>query len=349
MKTFGMALAAALTVCAFTGTATGKPANAGWRVAHRYALGGTGGWDYLALDQAAQRLYVSRSDRVFVLDAGNGKQVGEIDGLSGVHGIALADALHRGFISNGRANTVTVFDPSTLKTLQTVAVHEGNPDAILYDPYSRRVFTFNGDSDSSSVIDAASGKLLGTIPLPGRPEFAVSDGRGHVYDNIESKNELVEINPTAMKVTHVWPLADCEHPSGLAIDIAHHRLFSVCQNRTMAVTDADTGKSVARVPIGEGPDAARFDAKRQLVFSSNGRSGTLTVVREENPNRYQVLAQVPTQKSARTMALDEASGRIFLSAARFGPRPAPTNTDPHPRPAVKPGSFMVLVVAKATD
>lgn len=349
MRAFGMAIAAALAMSAFTGTAIGKPANPGWRVVDRYALGGTGGWDYLALDQATQRLYVSRSDRVLVLDAKNGRQVGEIDGLSGVHGIALADALHRGFISNGRADAVTVFDPSTLKTLQTVAVDGQDPDAILYDPYSKRVFTFNGDSNSSSVIDAVSGKLLGTIALPGRPEFAVSDGRGHVYDNIEDKHELAEIDPTTMKVTHVWPLADCRHPSGLAIDVAHHRLFSVCQNRTMAVTAADTGKSIASVPIGEGPDAARFDAKRQLVFSSNGRSGTLTVVHEADPDHYRVLATVPTQESARTMALDDASGRIFLSAARFGPRPAPSKADPHPRPAVKPGSFAVLVVAKGKD
>jgi DNA-binding beta-propeller fold protein YncE len=349
MKGFSVAIAAALAMFVFTGTATGKPANAGWRVVDRYALGGAGGWDYLALDQSAQRLYVSRSDRVIVLDAKTGRQVGEIDGLSGVHGIVLADGLHHGFISNGRADTVTVFDPSTLKTLQTVAVHGHDPDAILYDPYSKRVFTFNGDSNSSSVIDAASGKLLGTIPLPGRPEFAVSDGRGHVYDNIEDKHELAEIDPTTMKVTHVWPLADCRDPSGLAIDVAHRRLFSVCQNRNMVVTDADTGKSIASVPIGEGPDAARFDAERQLVFSSNGRSGTLTVVHEENPGHYKVLAQVPTQKSARTMALDEATGRIFLSAARFGPRPAPSKSDPHPRPAVKPGSFTILVVGRRAN
>ncbi|HKV66047.1 MAG TPA: YncE family protein, partial [Rhodanobacteraceae bacterium] len=180
--------------------------------------------------------------------------------------------------------------------------------------------------------------------LPGGPEFPVSDGQGHVFDNIESKNELVEIDPRAMKVTAVWPLKDCDSPSGLAIDVAHHRLFSVCQNKVMAVTDSTNGKAIASVPIGEGPDAARYDAKRGLVFSSNGRSGTLTVVREETPDRYQVLANVPTQKSARTMALDESSGRVYLSAAEFGPRPAPTKAAPHPRPTVKPGSFTILVV-----
>lgn len=326
-------------VCALAAAGGG-----GWKVEQRYPLGGAGGWDYLALDQSAQHLYVSRSDRVIVLDTQDGKQVGVIDGLSGVHGIALADDLHKGFISNGHSDTVTIFDPATLKVEQTTEVGAKDPDGIVYDPYSHRVFTFNGDSNDASVIDAKSGKLLGHVALPGRPEFPVSDGHGHVFDNIESKNALVEIDPVAMKVTATWPLKDCDSPSGLAIDVAHHRLFSVCQNKVMAVTDSTNGKAIASVPIGEGPDAARFDPQRQLVFSSNGRSGTLTMAREETPDRYRVLANVSTQKSARTMALDESSGRVYLSAAEFGPRPAPTKTDPRPRPTVKPGSFTILVV-----
>ena len=322
-----------------------RTANANWHVAQRWQLGGDGGWDYLAFDPAAKHLYISRSDRVIVLDVGNGKQIGEVDGLSGVHGIAIADGLHRGFISNGRANTVTVFDPATLKTEQTIAVKGENPDAILYDPFSKRVFTFNGHSHDASVIDATSGKLLGTIPLPGKPEFAVSDARGHVYDNIEDKGELVEIDPKAMKVTHTWELKNCEDPSGLAMDIAHRRLFSVCQNQNMAVTDADSGKSVASVPIGEGPDAAAFDPQRQLAFSSNGESGTLTVVHEDDADHYSVITNVPTQKSARTMAL-QPGGDLYLSAAQFGPRPKPSADNPHGRPPVLPGSFTILVVGK---
>ena len=333
-----------LSGCATAWAAT--PAAANWKVVQRHAIGGEGGWDYLAIDQPAQHLYVSRSDRVLVLDVNDGKQVGVIAGLSGVHGIALADALHRGFISNGHADTVTVFDPATLKVEQTVDVGAKDPDAILYDPFSRRVFTFNGDSNDASVIDAKTGKLLGHVALPGRPEFAVSDRRGHVFDNIESRNSLVEIDPRTMKVTAVWPLKDCDSPSGLAIDVAHHRLFSVCQNKVMAVTDAANGKAIASVPIGEGPDAARYDARRGLVFSSNGRSGTLTVVREATPDHYQVLANVPTQQSARTMALDDASGRIFLSAAEFGARPKPSAAHPRPRPTIKPGSFTILVVGR---
>lgn len=337
-----------LGACVVAGAHAATAHAGGWHVVARHALGGSGGWDYLALDKASQRLYVSRSNRVLVLDARTGKQVGEIDGLAGVHGIAIADGLQRGFISNGRGDTVTVFDLATLKVEQTVPVGAKDPDGIVYDPYSQRVFTFNGDSNDASVIDAKSGKLLGHIALPGRPEFPVSDGHGHVYDNIESRNALVEIDPMTMKVTATWPLKDCDSPSGLAIDTAHHRLFSVCQNKIMAVTDSTDGKPVASVPIGEGPDAARFDPRRQLVFSSNGDSGDLTVVHEEMPDRYHVVANVPTQKSARTMALDEATGRIFLSAAEFGPRPAPTPADPHPRHTVKPGSFTILVVGRAS-
>lgn len=339
-----------VTTLALTGAATlaaaGSPGS-GWRVVDRHVLGGEGGWDYLALDQAAQRLYVSRSDRVLVLDARDGRQVGVIGGLSGVHGIALADDLQRGFISNGRANTVTVFDPATLKIEQTIDVDAQDPDGIVYDPFSQRVFTFNGDSNDASVIDAKSGKLLGQVTLPGRPEFPVSDGRGHVFANIESRNAVVEIDPVAMKVVATWPLKDCEEPSGLAIDVAHHRLFSVCRNKVMAVTDSASGKAVASVPIGEGPDAVRYDAQRGLVFSSNGRSGTLTVVREIDPEHFDVLANVSTQVSARTLALDEASGKVFLSAAEFGARPVPTSSNPHPRPTMKPGSFSILVVAHA--
>jgi YVTN family beta-propeller protein len=322
----GMALALPVPV------AQAAPSHSHWHVLQRYRVGGDGGWDYLAMDATARRLYVSRSNRVVVMDADHGNVIGTIDGLSHVHGIVLAPALHRGFISNGGADTVSVFDPATLKVTQTIAVGGHNPDAIVFDPFSKRVFTFNGHSNDASVIDAASGTLLGTIALDGKPEFAVSDGHGHVYANIEDKAELVEIDPLQAKVLATWKLKDCEGPSGLALDDAHHRLFSVCQNRTMAITDALSGKPVASVPIDDGPDAARFDAARDLVFSSNGQSGTLTGVHEDDADHYRVLADVPTQQSARTMALDPRSGRIYLSAAQRGPR--------------VPGSFTILVVGR---
>lgn len=335
---------AAWLLCALSlGGSASPTAGSSWHVKQRWSIGGDRGWDYLSLD--AGHLYVSRSDHVIVLDTRSGKQIGEIDGLSGVHGIALADDLHRGFISNGRANSVTVFDLPTLKVEQTIAVNGEGPDSILYDPFSRRVFTFNGHSNDASVIDAKTGKLLGKIALPGKPEFAVSDGHGHVYDNIEDKHELVEIDPATMKIAAIWPLANCEEPSGLAIDTAHRRLFSVCQNENMAVVDANTGRPVAEVPIGDGPDAAAFDPQRQLVFSSNGESGTLTVIHEDDAGRYRVVSTVPTQKSARTMAL-EPDGDIYLAAAQFGMRPAPSAANPRGRPPLLPGTFVILVVGR---
>ena len=316
-----------------------------WQVVQRHVLGGSGGWDYLAFEPDSPRLYISHADRVVVLDVASGKQVGAIDGLSGVHGIAFAPVLHRGFISNGKADSVSVFDPATRKVTQTTAVAGHNPDAILYDPHSRRVFTFNGRSNDTSVIDAATGKLLGHIPLPGKPEFAVSDGRGRIFDNIESTHQLAVIDPVAMHVVALWPLQGCEEPSGLAIDVAHQRLFSVCDNKVMAVTDATTGKPVARIPIGAGPDAVRYDAQRGLVFSSNGEDGTLTVVHQDDADHYGVLATVPTQPSARTMALDKNNGHVFVVAAKFGPAPKPTAEHPRPRGEVLPASFTVIELA----
>jgi YVTN family beta-propeller protein len=324
--------------------ATPSPGPA-WHVAQRHVIGGSGGWDYLAFEPDTPRLYISQADRVVVLDIALGQPVGEIDGLSGVHGIAFAPALHRGFISNGKADSVSVFDPATRKITQTIAVGAHNPDSILYDPYSKRVFTFNGHSSNASVIDAGSGKLLGHIALPGKPEFAVSNGHGRIFDNIESTSQLVAIDPVAMQVTATWPLQGCVEPSGLAIDLLHQRLFSVCDNKVMAVTDATTGRQVARIPIGAGPDAVRYDVRRALVFSSNGGDGTLTVVHQDDADHYRVLTTVPTQISARTMALDENSGHVFVAAAKFGPAPKPTADHPRPRGGVLPGSFTVIELA----
>ena len=316
-----------------------------YHVVDRWKLGGTGGWDYLVADADAHRIYVSRSDRVLVLDADSGKSIGEIANTSGVHGIALAPGLNRGYTSNGRADSVTVFDLKSLKTLAEIKVSGKNPDAILFDPATRHVFTFNGRSANASVIDTASNSEIGTIALNGKPEFAVSDDKGRIYVNIEDKNELTAIDASAQKVLMSWPLAGCEEPSGLAFDAAHRRLFSVCGNAKMVVSDSTSGKQIASVPIGDGVDAAAFDAQRHLVFSSNGE-GTLSIIHQDDADHYRVVDNLATQKSARTLALDAKTHRLFLPAAEFGPVPAATPEHPHPRPAPIEGSFTILVVGQ---
>lgn len=324
----------------------GRPASGasgGFRVLQRVTLGGDGRWDYLSIDPAARRLYISRSTHVMIVDADSLKPVGEIPGTEGIHGIALVPDLSLAFTSNGTTATSTVSDTKSLRAVSTVKVTGEKPDAILYDPATRRVWTFNGRGENATAIDAADRKVAGTVALGGSPEFATSDGAGHIYVNLEDKSEVVAINAKSLAVEHHWPLAPCQEPSGMAIDREHRRLFSGCRNKMMAVMDADSGKVVATVPIGSGVDANAFDAEAGLAFSSNG-DGTLTVVHEDSPNQYAVVQNVPTERGARTMALDPKTHRIYLVTAKFGPVPAPTASDPHPRPAMEPGSFLLLVV-----
>jgi len=314
-----------------------------YSVKARWKVGGPGGWDLLAVDDAARRLYLSRSDRVVVLDADSGKVVGEIAHTDGVHGIAIAADLGRGYTSNGKANSVTVFDLKTLKPVKEIKIDGQNPDVILYDAAKHRLYTFNGRSNDVSVIDAQTLEPVGKIALGGKPEFAVSDGHGRMYVNIEDKAELAVVDESALKVVATWPLESCEEPTGLALDNAHHRLFSVCQNEKMIVTDSANGHRVATVEIGEGPDGAVFDAARGLVFSSNG-AGTLTIVHEDDPEHFRVVDNLATQKSARTLTLDPKTHRLFLPAAEFGSTPAATTEQPRPRPTMVPDTFSVLVV-----
>jgi DNA-binding beta-propeller fold protein YncE len=311
------------------------------RLLSRLALGGPGGWDYLAFDAPSRHLFVSRGDRVLVIDVDAGKQVGTIAGTAGVHGIAFADDLHRGFVSDGRSASVTVFDLASLKTVATIAGTGQNPDAILYDSASHHVLTFNGKSASASVIDPAKQAVIGSIALPGKPEFAVADGAGHVYVNIEDKAELVQLDSIHDKVLQVWSLAPCASPTGLALDNAHHRLFAVCDNRTMAVLDAADGHHVADVPIGDGPDGVVFDPAEAMIYSANGESGTITAVHEDDPDHYRVTATVPTQASARTLALDPKLHRLYLSAARLG-----ATRQANGRRTIEPDSFGVLIVGR---
>ncbi len=316
-----------------------------YSVTAHWKVGGPGGWDLLAVDDAARRLYLSRSDRVVVLDADSGKVAGEIPHTDGVHGIAIASDLGRGYTSNGKSNSVTEFDLKTLKPIREVKIDGQNPDVILYDQDKHRLYTFNGRSKDASVLDAKTLEPIGTVALGGKPEFAVSDGHGRMYVNIEDKAELAVIDETTLKVVAAWPLESCEEPTGLAFDNAHHRLFSVCQNEKMIVTDTSDGHRVASVPIGKGPDGAAFDASRGLVFSSNGESGTLTIVHEDDPEHFRVVDNVATQKSARTLTLDSKTHRLLLPAAEFGAAPAATADQPHPRPAMVPDTFSVLVVS----
>jgi YVTN family beta-propeller protein len=318
-------------------------ADSGMKVIERWKIGGGGGWDYLTAD-AAHRLFLSRGTQVDVVDTRTGTVIGTIPNTQGVHGIALAPDLHRGFTSNGRADSVTAFDLDTLKTLQEAKVPAHNPDCIVYDPTGKHVFTFDGRSKDVTVLDAMTLAVVATIPVPDKPEFAQDDNAGHIFVNIESEaGQMVVIDTHKLAVQATWPLPGCASPSGLAIDRRHHRLFSVCDGNVMTVTNGETGAQVAQVPIGKGPDAAAYDEKRGLVFSSNGE-GTLTVVRQDSADHYSVLDTVKTQAGARTMALDPASGRAYLVTAEFGPAPAPTAEQPHPRPVPLPDSFTVLVV-----
>jgi DNA-binding beta-propeller fold protein YncE len=314
-----------------------------YHVAHTFTLGGNGGWDYVTLDARDHRLFIARQDRVMVVDPADGKVLGEIPGFNGAHGVALAYETGHGFGTSGRDSSVVMFDLKTLKVLgRTTAALDA--DAILYDPATKRVFTFNGDAHSASVIDAASGKLLGSIDLGTGPEFAVSAGDGKLYVNLEEKGAVAEIDAAAMKVTRQWSIAPCERPTGLAIDRAHHRLFSGCAgNKVMAISDATAGKLITTVPIGQGVDACRFDPGTQLAFASNG-DGTLTVIHEDSPDQFKVVADVATRRGARTMELDEQTHRVFTVTADFGPPPAPTPEHPRPRPPILPGTFALLVV-----
>ena len=316
-----------------------------YKVVQKITLGGDGGWDYLTVDPDAHRLYISRSTHVMVVDSDSGKVVGDIPNTNGVHGVAIVPELNKGFTSNGRDNTVTVFDLKTLAVAKQIPVGK-NPDAIIYDPASKLVFTCNGTSHDTTAIDPKTETVKGTIALDGRPESAVADEKGHVYINLEDKSTIAAIDSRKLTVEARWPLGPGEEPSGLAMDRKHRRLFSGCSNKLMVVVNADDGHVVASLPIGSGVDATAFDPSSQLAFSSNGE-GTLTVIHEDTPDKFTVVENVPTQRGARTMTLDPKTHKIFLDTAEFGPPPAPTAERPRPRPSIVPGTFTLLVVDKS--
>jgi len=318
----------------------------GYHLSATFKIGGDGGWDYLTADANGRRLYISRGTHVIVLDLDSGKVAGDIPNTPGVHGIALAPGLGKGFTSNGREGTVTVFDIKTLEPIGNKIKVGDNPDSILFDPATNRVFTFNGGSHDSTAIDAVSNTVLATIKLDGKPEFAASDNQAQIFVNIEDKSELVAIDPNKLEVKSIWPLAPCTEPTGLAIDRKNRRLFVGCDNKMMAVVDANNGKVLSTPPIGEGVDATAYDEDTGLAFASCGQDGVLTVVKQDSPDKYSVAETVTTQKSARTMALDAKTHDVYTVAAKFGPKPAPTPQNPRGYPPVLPDTFVVLKLTK---
>ncbi len=314
-----------------------------YKVLDKWKIGGDGGWDYLLADPPVHRLYITRGPQVLVIDTQTGKQVGAIGGLHGTHGIALDTAGKFGYISDGGGNAVVVFDRATLATVATIPTGGQNPDGIVFEPATQTIWAFDGRSKDAAVIDAATRKVVANIPLPGKPEFPAVDGKGIVFDNIEDKSEIVRLDAHTKTLTATWPLTKCEGPSGLSFDVAGARLFPVC-DKQMEVVDSNSGKPLAAPAIGDGPDAAGWDPVHKLAFASCGE-GVLSVVDTSKPD-YPTIETLPTQRGARTMAYDSAADRLYLVTAEFGPRPAATPDNPHPRPAIVPDSFTVLVIGR---
>jgi DNA-binding beta-propeller fold protein YncE len=331
-----------LSVLAVSASFAAPPA--GYHLLKKHVLGGEGGWDYMALDGRTRLLYVTHGNAVEILNIDTGVKAATIADLKGVHGVAFAPKRNRGYISNGRGNSVSVFDLKTRKVLEEIPSSGQNPDSIMYDAFSDRVFTFNGRTANATAIDAAADKVVGTVDIGGKPEFAVTDGKGTIFVNNEDTSEIVAFDAKSLQVKTRWSIAPGEGPSGLAIDLKRKRLFSVC-DKLMVVSDFEKGKVVTTVPIGGGPDAVRYDPGAGLVFASNGE-GTLTVVRQESADTYTVAETVPTARGARTMELDPKTHHVFVVTAEYGPAPAPTAEQPRPRPTVVPGSFMVLEFGK---
>jgi YVTN family beta-propeller protein len=338
MRLYQTAVAAAVLSIAATSAAQT------YHVADHWKLGGQGGWDYLLSDDAAHRLYITHNARVEVVDSSTGKPIGAITGLKSTHGVALNPDGKTGYISDGAGNAIVVFNRADFSVTATVPAGT-NPDGIVFEPATKTVWAFNGRSKDISVLDTASNTVVATIPVPGKPEFPQADNHGSVFVNIEDKNEIMKLDLASRKAVATWPLPGCESPSGMAIDRDKHRLFSVCDGGKMAIVDYDSGKVLGLAAIGDSPDAAGFDPKHDLAFSSNGGDGTLTIV-EADKSGFPVQQTVKTEKGARTMALDVSTGRVYLVTAQFGPAPAATDTMPHPRRSVVPDTFEIIVVAR---
>ncbi len=329
-------LALILTAAALA--AVPASAQKSYKVTDRAKVGGEGGWDYLTYDAGANRLFITRGTHVMVVDAKTLKPTGEIAGLAGIHGVALAHELGRGFITSGGDDMLVIFDLKTLDVLNKVKVG-GRPDAVLYDASAKRVYTFNAMTQDATVVDATSGKVVGTVPLGGKPETGVADGKGNVYVNIEDKGVIARIDTAKLTVRERYPMAGCAEPSALAFDVAHQRLFAGCASKVMAVVNPDSGRLITTVDIAGGVDAGAFNPKTQQIFMSCG-DGVLVVMHEDSPDKYSVVQKVTTAKGARTMTLDEASNTVYTVTAQFDPAPPP----PGQRRKIIPDTFELLVV-----
>jgi DNA-binding beta-propeller fold protein YncE len=341
VKTVVLGLAASVLAV----TCAAAPSSKSWKEVSRHVLGGAGGWDLLTVDAESRRVFITRGDHLMVADIDSGKPLGDIPGLHRAHGVALVPKMNVGFVSSGQDDKVVAFDLTTLQTIKTIATGS-NPDAMLYDSASGHVIAFNGKSNNATVIDPARKEAVAVIALPGKPELAVSDGHGHVFVNLEDKGSLAVIDAKSNTVVSTWALTDCEEPTGLAIDEKNGRLFSACANKHLAVTDAKNGKSVATLPIGDGPDGAAFDPGSGNAFTSNS-DGTLTILHEDDANHFHVLANVATPAHTRTITLDEKTHHVVLPIAEFGPAPAADAQEPHPRPVMKPDSFGFIVIGRS--
>ena len=329
-------LFAASVLLIFTGTASAQ----NYKLIRRIPVGGEGGWDYLRVDADAHRIYVARGDHMMIVDEVSGKVLGDIPNTKGIHGTALAVDLNKGYTSNGQAGTVTVYDLKTLKPISDIKTTGDNPDSIIYDPATKRVFTMNGRTGNSTVIDATTDKVVGTVDLGGKPEEPALDGRGNMFVNLEDKSSIIEFDTKTLAVKGTWPLAPCEGPSALAADTKNHRLFAAC-DKMIAVVNMDTGKVVATPAIGGDPDGNGFDPGTGLIFAAC-REGLLTVIHQDSPDKYSIVGNVNTQFGARTMTLDPKTHHVFTETADFKPAAAPTPDNPRPRPQAIANSFVIL-------
>ncbi len=317
-----------------------------YKISNTIKLEGDGSWDYITMDEANDRVFVSHATMVQVVDLKSRKQIGIINDTKGVHGITLAYDLNKGFTSNGKDSSTTIFDLKTLKTLSKVKVTGAKPDAILYDKFSNKVFVFNGKSNNATVIDAKTEKVIGTIALEGKPEFSVTDEKGKIFVNIETNNTIAVINTLTFKVEQSWQLTPGEEPTGLAIDNKTHRLFSVCGNKLMIVTNAENGKQIAKLPIGDHCDGVTFDNALKRIYSSNGE-GTMTIIQQENEDLYKVIETFKTQKGAKTITVNSKTKHIFLPVAELGDTPKPTLAEPKPKPSIIPNTFKLIEIESA--